>query len=92
MWNSQSIAEHVKETNKITAAGIVKDLSDAQLHALACEIREWHKTGVTEGIHLARLNLNLVSDAGLSEDGVTQVAESLILQEVCDRWVAEKIN
>lgn len=74
--------------NKITAMGIVQDLSDAELHALACEIREWHKTGTTDGNHLAKLSCNLMHDAGLTEDGITQAAEALVLQEVCDRWVA----
>ena len=74
--------------NTITASGIVQDLPDAELHALACEVREWHKTGATDGVHLARLSGDLVSDAGLSEDGITQVAESLVLQEVCRRWIA----
>ena len=74
--------------NKITAAGIVHDLSHAELHALAREVREWHKTGMTDSAHLSCLSSNLVSDAGLNEDGVTQVAEALVLQEVCDRWIA----
>ena len=74
--------------NKITAVGIVRDLTNTELHALACEIREWHKTGVTEGAHLTELSNNLVNDAGLSEDGITQAAENMVLQEVCDRWVA----
>lgn len=78
--------------NRITAAGIVQDLSDAELHALACEVREWHKTGVTDGHHLATLSVNLVHDAGMTEDGITQSAESLVLQEVCSRWISEHNN
>jgi hypothetical protein len=67
----------------------MQDLTDAELHALACEIREWHKTGVTGGQHLSKLSSILVRDAALSEDGITQTAEALVLQEVCSRWISE---
>lgn len=75
--------------NRITAAGLIQDFTDAELLATACEIREWHKTGVTEGQHLSRLSSKLVRDAGLTEDGIAQAAEALVLQEVCSRWISE---
>ena len=76
--------------NRITAAGIVQALTNAELVAVAREAQEWHRTGVTDGTHLADLSSDLVNDAGISKEGIMQVAEGLVLREVCNRWIVQQ--
>ena len=70
---------------------VVAGLSDEALHALAKEIRQWSRTGKTGGERIAELNAMLVRDSGMLEDGISQVTEALVLNEVCDRWLSASI-
>lgn len=74
--------------NKITAVGIVKDMLDVELADVAIEICEWQQTGVTDGIYIDMLCHNLMKQAGVSVIDSTQIAEGLVLNEVCRRWIA----
>lgn len=70
---------------------VVHGLSDEALHGLAKEIREWSRTGKTGGVKIAELNAMLIRDSGMLEDGISQVTEALVLNEVCDRWIGASI-
>lgn len=75
-------------SNAITPREVIRSLSDSQLHAISQELLEWQATGRINGLQLIRLCSDLVRDTGLLEDGITQVAEPLVLQEICVRWAA----
>jgi hypothetical protein len=70
---------------------VVANLSDEALHGIAKEIREWSRTGKTGGVKIAELNTMLMRDSGMHEDGISQVTEALVLNEVCDRWLSASI-
>lgn len=70
---------------------IVASLTDEALHAVAKEVREWSKTGKTSGEKISELNARLMEESGMLEDGISQVTEGLVLNEVCDRWINASI-
>ena len=74
--------------NTITPRDVVRHLSDVELQSIAQELQEWGATGRTNGLRLISLCSELVLDTGLLEDGIMQIAESLVLREICARWVA----
>lgn len=71
----------------VTPNVIVQSLNDTELHCVGTEVREWHRTGKTQGAHLAQLAQRLVTQSNMQEDGVTQVVEALVLNEICRRWL-----
>lgn len=74
--------------NTITPAQIIADYSDAELLAVAQEVLQWNKSGQAELIKLGELVQSLKDDVGMFDNGLLQVAEALVLKEVCNRWVS----
>ncbi|WP_157896789.1 hypothetical protein [Acidovorax carolinensis] len=73
--------------NAITPQDIISDVTDQSLLGLALELQEWMRHGKTDGLLLEALGKELTSDCGLSEEGVMQVVESLVVREVMERWI-----
>lgn len=73
--------------NSITPQEILGGLADESLLGLALELQEWMKHSKTDGLLLDELGKELTSDCGLSEEGVMQVVESLVVREVMERWI-----
>jgi len=74
--------------NKVTPSSTVKGFGLGTLLALAIEVRTWQKTGLNTGKHLPALSDRLIKEHGMLAEGALQVAEALVVQEVCDRWIA----
>jgi hypothetical protein len=68
-------------------AQIVARLSDVSLFALAAEFRSLKNLHKPNDMTLADLAERLASETGIPEEGSFQVAEALVLIEVCDRWL-----
>lgn len=66
---------------------IVASLTDPTLLALAADARSSHQLRKPNDMNLADLAERLISETGIPEEDSLQVAEALVLIEVCDRWI-----
>lgn len=67
---------------------ILAAMSADGLYQVAKEIQAWKNGRELKGRHLNMLARRLQSDCGFEEEGVYQVAEALVMDEVLQRWMA----
>lgn len=71
-----------------TPKQLIRAIPDTDLRRLVTEIVEWQTTGVLPGTAVRNLADRLVTEAGLSEEGVLRDSDTLIMCEAAIRFAA----